>query len=178
MIILDLCSGTGNWSKPYREAGYDVRSFDIKNGQDIRLIERMDNVHGILAGPPCTEFARSGARWWRSKPPEALLEGLGVVDACMRLVWACKPKWWALENPSGRLSRYLGKPAMTFQPCQYGDPYTKLTCLWGDFNKPERNEVEPTEGSKMHKLPDSKGRAALRSATPLGFAYAFWRANP
>ena len=178
MIILDLCSGSGNWSKFYRDAGYDVRRFDLKDGQDVRLLERIEGVRGILAAPPCTHFARSGAQWWKKKGPEALLEGLSVVDACMRLVWACRPVWWALENPSGRLSRYLGQATMTFQPCHYGDPYTKLTCLWGVFNEPERNDVEPVEGSKMHLLPDSKGRAALRSETPLGFAKAFFDANP
>ena len=81
-------------------------------------------------------------------------------------------------NPVGKLNtRYLGKPRLIFDPCDYGDPYTKKTCLWGNFNIPKKNPVKPTEGSKMHLLPPSKYRAALRSVTPLGFAKAFFEAN-
>ncbi len=66
---------------------------------------------------------------------------------------------------------------MYFQPCDYGDPYTKKTCLWGNFNNPIKNPVAPTEGSKMHKYPPSKDRQMLRSITPPGFAKAFFEAN-
>jgi len=107
-----------------------------------------------------------------------LLEGLSVVDACLRIILMAKPKFWALENPVGRLNRWLGKPKMYFNPCDFGDPYTKKTCLWGEFNIPEKTPVEPTEGSKMHLLPPSGDRNMLRSITPKGFAKAFFRANP
>lgn len=130
---------------------------------------------GILAAPPCTVFAGSGARWPRTD--EQMVEGLSCVDAVMRLVWVYKPRFWALENPVGKLVRYLGKPRMYFQPCDYGDPYTKRTCLWGEFNEPAKTPVEPVEGSKMHLLPPSANRQALRSATPMGFARAFYQAN-
>jgi hypothetical protein len=67
---------------------------------------------------------------------------------------------------------------MTFHPSDYGDPYTKKTLLWGEFNHPIKQPVEPTEGSKMHKIGESKARASRRSATPPGFAQAFFEANP
>lgn len=105
-------------------------------------------------------------------------EGLSVVDACCRLILATRPKWWALENPAGKLRRYLGPPTYTFQPNDHGDPYTKRTCLWGEFNLPARNPVPATEGSKMHRLSPSPDRAARRSETPMGFARAFFEANP
>jgi len=177
-VILDLCGGTGSWSKPYSDAGYDVRVVDpLNGGGDVRLFERQD-VYGILAAPPCTHFAVSGARWWEGKGDGALLEGLAVVDACIRIVFACKPRWWALENPVGRLVKYLGKPKMMFNPCDYGDPYTKKTCLWGEFTLPmKKNRVIPVEGSKMHRLPPSPDRWRLRSETPMGFANAFFEAN-
>ena len=92
----------------------------------------------------------------------------------------CKPTWWALENPIGKLSRFLGPPQMYFNPCDYGDPYTKQTALWGDFNTSlPLNEVEPTEGSKMHTQYGGKGMRTknARSATPAGFARAFFEAN-
>lgn len=96
----------------------------------------------------------------------------------MKIVMVQRPKWWCLENPIGRLSWFLGDPKAYFDPCDYGDPYTKRTCLWGDFVMPPKSPVEPTEGSKMHRLPPSEDRAALRSVTPAGFAKAFFEANP
>lgn len=177
-LILDLCGGTGSWSAPYREAGYQVEIVDpLTDGRDVRLLERT-GAHGILAAPPCTHLSGSGARWWKDKGEDALLEALSVVDACLRVIWAAKPQWWALENPVGRLRRFLGDPAMIFQPCDYGDPWTKRTCLWGDFKPPTRTPVEPTEGSKMHLLPPSADRWRLRSETPPRFARAFFEANP
>lgn|SRR3990167_720100 len=178
-IILDLCGGTGAWSRPYKDAGYDVRIIDLDStGSDIRLFKKpLEKIHGILAAPPCTHFSGSGARWWKGKGDGPLLEGLSVADACLRIIYACDPEWWVLENPVGRLSQYLGPPVMYFTPCDYGDPYTKKTALWGRFNQPEKSPVEPTEGSKMHLLPPSPDRWKFRSMTPQGFAKAFFRAN-
>ncbi|MCK4817511.1 hypothetical protein KA005_17205, partial [bacterium] len=70
-------------------------------------------------------------------------EALSIVDACMRVIKISDPVFWALENPVGRLVHYLGKPKMYFDPCDYGDPYTKKTCLWGKFNEPAINRVDP-----------------------------------
>jgi hypothetical protein len=67
---------SGNWSRPYRQAGYHVLQHDGKLGQDIfedtipfcnLLRAEGITVHGILAAVPCTEFASSGARWWKAK---------------------------------------------------------------------------------------------------------------
>lgn len=185
-VILDLCGGTGSWSEPYREAGYDVRIIDPQEWLDgyggtgdVRLMEKLkEPVHGILAAPPCTHLASSGSRWWADKGTEPLIEALSIADACVRIVMFHRPKWWALENPVGRLKRFYGEPAYKFNPCDHGDPYTKKTLIWGEFSLPRRTPVEPTEGSKMHKLPPGPMRARLRSATPKGFARAFFEANP
>ena len=177
-VILDLCAGSGAWSEPYLAAGYDVRRFDLSSGSDVRLLEYVGPVHGILAAPPCTHFASSGARWWAEKGEEALLEGMAVVDACLRFVVLCRPTWWALENPIGRLRHYLGLPALAFDPCDFGDPYTKRTLLWGQFKQPEKMPVEPMDGSRMHVMSQSADRALKRSITPPGFAKAFFEANP
>lgn len=174
-IILDLCGGTGSWSKPYAEAGYDVRIITLP--PNIRLCCPPETAYGILAAPPCTHLSGSGARWWAAKGDKALLEALSVVDACLRFVVICKPKFWCLENPVGRLTKYLGKPKMYFNPCDYGDPYTKKTCLWGDFNEPAKNPVEPTKKSKLHLVSPSPHRGRIRSVTPQGFARAFFEAN-
>jgi hypothetical protein len=179
-IILDLCGGTGSWSKPYKDAGYDVRVIDLKLGDDVRLLKKPEEkIYGILAAPDCTHFAASGARWWEAKGSSALMQGLSIVDACLRIVTVCNPVFWCLENPVGRLRHYLGKPVMTFNPCDYGDPYTKKTCLWGKFNPPPPNPVEPTEGSKLWKMYGGKSEKTktIRSITPQGFAKAFFEAN-
>jgi hypothetical protein len=173
-VILDLCGGEGHWSKPYVLAGYDVRLLTLPDN-DVRTYIPPKEVYGVLAAPPCDHFASSGARWWETKGNLALLEGLSVVDACLRIIHITQPKFWCLENPIGRLTHYLGKPVMMFNPCDYGDPWTKKTCLWGNFNQPEKNPVEPTEGSKIHRM--SSSWKAQRSATPPGFAKAFYEAN-
>lgn len=175
-LILDLCGGTGAWSAPYKEEEYDVWVVDAE--QDVRLFRPPDSVHGILAAPPCTHLSGSGARWWKDKGNDALLEALSIVDACLRIVLMTQPKWWCLENPVGRLTHYLGKPKMYFHPWEYGDPYTKKTCLWGNFNEPVKSPVEPTEGGKIHRMPPSPDRGKLRSITPPRFAQAFFEANP
>jgi len=199
-IILDLCGGTGAWSRPYKEAGYDVRNITLPD-YDVRTYKPPENVYGILAAPPCTHLAGSGARWWKKKGKEALFEALAIVDACMRIILISKPKFWCLENPVGRLVHYLGKPKMYFNPCDFGDPWTKKTCLWGEFNIPKKNPVklfiDPKDipkgshhqdmvYSKLLKqkknpiwnMPPIKDRTELRSITPKGFAEAFFRANP
>lgn len=174
-IILDLCAGSGEWSKPYEQAGYRVERYDLPHG-DVRFLKaRREHVYGILAAPPCTVFAASGARWKRSLDEMAL--ALSIVDACLRAVIVHRPRFWALENPVGKLRSYLGKPALSFQPCDFGDPYTKKTLLWGEFNRPAPRIVFPWEGSKLHRLGKSKDRAAKRSVTPAGFARAFFEAN-
>ncbi len=178
-IILDLCSGTGAWSRPYVDHGYDVRLITMPE-HDVRLYEPPDNVYGILAAPPCTHLSRSGARWWKAKGEGALLEAMAVVDACLRVVVVTQPTFWALENPIGRISRYLGEPTLKFDPYYYGDPWNKRTWVWGDFAIPERADVESTQGDRTSSIGPTKNyydRSARRSITPPGFAQAFFEAN-
>lgn len=178
-IILHLCADIGSDSKPYKDAGYTVIQVGVQ--EDVRLYIPPKEVYGIIANPPCTHLAGSGARWWKEKGTSALLDALSIADACLRVVHVCKRtgnlKFWMVENPVGRLSKYWGKPIFYYQPFEYGDPYTKKTCLWGEFNIPQKYIVEPTEGSKMWKLPPSENRAELRSVCSPGFAKAFFEAN-
>lgn len=183
-LILDLCGGTGAWSEPYRLAGYNVKIIDpVQGSEDIRLYQHGGkDIYGILAAPPCNHLAVSGARYWEEKGPEALIEALSIADACLRLVALYKPTFWALENPVGRLRHYYGDPTLIFNPCDYGDPYTKKTLLWGNFNIPKKNPIEPIkvckQGSWVQKLGGKSERTKrLRSITPPGFAQAFFEAN-
>ncbi len=179
-IILDLCGGTGAWSRPYANAwrdGYDVRNITLPD-YDVRTYEPPDNVYGILAAPPCTYFCRM--RMCRGRPTNAEFTiGLAVVDACIRIYWKCSPKFFALENPQGYLKNWLGEPVLKFNPCDYGDAWTKRTWLWGDFNIPEKKEVKP-KGSWIHRKKGSHGISKgdkNNSVTPPGFAQAFFEAN-
>jgi hypothetical protein len=185
-VILDLCGGSGAWSKPYRDdPAYRVITVDVKRGGDIRLFRKPPfPVYGILAAPPCTSFAVSGSQYWKAKDASGdTLAGLAVVDACLRIVTVTRPRFWALENPVGRLKYWLGNPKMYFNPCDFGDPYTKKTCLWGHFNRPVKCPVAPVracdQGSWIQRLGGkSEKTKTLRSITPAGFAKAFKDANP
>ncbi len=179
-IILHLyCGKYASDSKLYRANGYDVRLIGLFYDKDVRLYVPPKNVYGIIANPPCTHLAGSGARWWEEKGDKALLEALALVDATMRIIMICSPTlaFWYIENPVGRLSRFLGKPDLIYNPCDYGDPYTKKTCLWGDFNKPKKKPVKPVKKSPIHYMSPSKDRSELRSICPQGFAQAFYKSN-
>lgn len=192
-VILSLCDYSGRWSQPYRDAGYEVIQVDIKLGFDVRLFPKLDKeVHGILMAPPCTEFAVSGAKHWKGKAkdtPEKLTNNIAIVDACLRSVIIYNPEWWVLENPVGRLKRWIGNKVYSFHPHEFagwlpvseqeGDQYTKYTCLWGSFNEPKKKSLPPVLGSKMHTMYGGKSERTkeMRSQTPRGFAQAFFEAN-
>lgn len=186
-IILSLFDYSGNWPKYYRESGnYDVYQVDIKLGLDILDMQPSDipsPVHGILAAPPCTDFASSGAQYWPAKDLDGRTQAsLALVDKTLEFIEYHKPQWWALENPVGRLAKLrpqLGQP-WYFQPYWFGDAYTKKTGLWGTFNSElPQSPVEPDPKSWLMQLGGKSERTKeLRSMTPLGFALAFYLANP
>jgi len=165
-IILDLCGGTGAWSKPYRDNGYDVQNITIPE-YDVRTYRLpREPVYGILAAPPCTMF--SDART-NAKTPRDLRGGMEIVQACLNIIYQLQYrtksdqqkypplKFWALENPwYGRLKWFLGNPKFTFNPWEFGDAYKKKTALWGYFNEPikthkEISQVLTDEQIKKHK---------------------------
>ncbi len=188
--ILSLFDYTGNWARPYAEAGYNVLTFDIQNGQDVNdfsveyFNENYDfgEVYGILAACPCTDFASSGARWFAEKDKDGRTKAsVDLVHQTLRTIEYFRPKFWVLENPVGRIGKLTDLPKWRtgFQPHNFGHPYTKKTMLWGQFNAkdiPIAN-VEPTEGSKMHNVAPGPERANIRSETPEGFSYAFFKGN-
>lgn len=185
--ILSLFDYSGNWPKYYLENGYNVYSLDIKKGVDIlelskQDIESLGPLYGVMAAPPCTDFASSGAQYWKAKDIDGRTEAsLRLIDKVIEIVEDTKPQFWALENPVGRLQKLrpqLGSP-FYFNPCDYGDPYTKKTGLWGKFNKNlPKNPVKPDPNNWIMKLGGKSERTKeLRSMTPLGFAKAFYLAN-
>lgn len=176
MLILDLCGGTGAWSKPYRDAGYCVEIIDpVADGQDVRLLQRVSaRVRGILAAPVCSKFSYARNRY----PPtdEELLFALSLVDACHRIVVVQQPAWWALENPRNKLRRYLGPARLEFYQWEYGDAGHKPTCIWGDFTVPMKSPKPRTKPSTFRtQYENARPEDAI---TPPGFARAFFEVNP
>lgn len=189
-IILDLCGGTGSWSAPYKAAGYDVRVITLPF-YDVRFYTPPSNVYGVLAAPPCTHFSIAGAQYWSIKDINGQTqEALSIVYACLDIINACSGlKFWALENPKGRLSRWLGKPTYIFNQSDFGAPYKKPTLLWGRFNTmiiqgPITENPIPFDRAPLYDLPenynlniDHNKRAARRSIYPPAFCQAFFEAN-
>lgn len=186
-IILDLCGGTGSWSRPYKEAGYDVRLITLPEYNVLHYIDMMpDNVYGILAAPPCTMFSMARTT---AKTSRDFTGAMKVVKACLEIIWTARAsgslKFWAMENPTAYLRQFLGKPVMKFHPYEFGDRYKKSTDLWGYFNEPRKSPVVLTkkeiDDSRVNTrpLPKIKGLSVAdrRAITPPGFANAFFKAN-
>ncbi len=203
-IILDLCGGTGSWSKSYLEAGYDVRlitlpDFDVTEWRKYpEIIEPIENgsIYGILSAPPCTMFSRARTT---AKTPRDFRGAMTVVRACMDIVWESQYhnrfglRFWAMENPAGHLQRFMGKPPFKFQPYDFGDRHSKQTFIWGNFNEPKKNPIKLNADeilrsrNNTRKLPEIPGDykqdgkmkpvQIRRSITPQGFAKAFFESN-
>ena len=146
MTILSLFDHSLQWSQPYWDAGYNVIEMDILNDPSVDLREinytwLMENViehlgesfDGILAGPPCTDFAVSGAQYWPKKDEDGTTaRSLELIDITLQLVEIMEgdedyqeenpdSTFWVLENPVGRLPKLrpeLGKP-IYFDPWEY-----------------------------------------------------------
>ena len=188
-IILDLCGGTGSWSKPYKDAGYDVRVISYPQ-HDIRCYAPPVGVYGVLAAPPCTYFSLVRNT---PKEPRNLRIAMDTVEHCLRIIWECqiqgKLQFWALENPRGLLRQFIGKPAYSFCPSEFGEEYNKKTDIWGYFNEPVKIREKQKKDSIaikniFHELPSEfikdpfmRKDAICRSITPPGFAKAFFEAN-
>lgn len=166
-VILDLCGGTGAWSKPYREAGYTVHNITLPEydlmkcwkmedekgkflmfrkeamerpfGPHYHLKIDISEVYGILAAPDCTHFsiARNTA-----KTPRDIPGAFELVKKCLEIIWTCSIygnlKFWCLENPKGLLMHLLGKPPFKFERWEFGDQGAKMTHLWGDLKFPKK----------------------------------------
>ena len=188
-IILDLCGGTGAWSRPYLEAGYEVHNITLPK-YDVRdfQLKPTDKIYGIFAAPPCTMFsiARKNA-----KTPPDFEKGMEIVLACLKIIWQAQLnhplKFWALENPRGFLRKFLGKPKYTFAQWEFGGKLSKYTDIWGYFNPPAKKvKIKPT-GIDIDKewqkpiqpdwIKEKLNRTEIRAITYESFARAFFRAN-
>lgn len=197
-----LCNKSGNMAKPWAEAGYECFCVDIQHSirndavkphgkglirfvwGDVRSWYPPASVAGriafMFAETPCTHLSSSGARDHQKKGGWMLADALQLFDsAYLACVYSGAP--FGLENPVGRLSTHRRKPDYTFQPWQYGDPWTKKTCIWAGngFVMPTPTHLTPPPETteKIWLMAPSDDRADLRSETPPGWAKAVFEAN-
>lgn len=173
-----------------RDSGYNVVSVDLKLGIDIMEFDykQYHNVEIIIAHPPCTEFAVSGARWWQNKPKELLQQAIALVNKTLEIIDYHKPKIFFIENPIGRISKCVPKlnqlDKYIFNPYDFAgysddsEAYSKKTVLYGKFNNPIKKPLPNLLGSKMWSLGWRTEKVQEeRSITPIGFAKAFVKSN-
>ena len=179
MNVLVACEFSGIVRDAFRSRGHDAYSCDLL---DTESEDKKYHIKGdilewcdsnwvwalMIAFPPCTHLAVSGARWFKDKQKEqqdAILFFMELVDSPIERV--------AIENPIGIMSTRYRKPDQIIQPWQFGHGETKATCLWLK-NLPKllpTNIVDGREG-RVWKEPPSKDRWKKRSRTYQGIADA------
>jgi hypothetical protein len=132
------------------------------------VLRHLDGWDAMIAHPPCTRLAVSGARWfhlYKNEQEEALEFVRQLLDAPIEKI--------ALENPISVISSRIRKPDQIIQPWMFGHGETKATCLWLK-NLPlliPTNIVSGRE-ARVHKMPPSENRWKERSRTLFGVAEA------
>lgn len=191
-IMLSIFDRSTVMAQPWAEAGFLCYCVDrqheageSREGNIIRVgcdvlewLPPRGDIAFVACFPPCTHVSVSGARWFRDKGLGGLIESLRLFDSAVKVSeWSGAP--YLIENPVSTVSTYWRKPDHSFDPCDYGDGWTKKTCLWtgGGFVMPEKRRVAVTAPGRIHRMPPSDERANLRSETPPGFARAVFEAN-
>lgn len=175
MKVLVACEYSGTVRDAFIRAGHDAMSCDLlpteSNGPhyqgDVRDILG-DGWDLMIAHPPCTHLAVSGARWFKDKVTEQA-ESLDFV----RLLMDAPIERIAIENPISIISSKIRKPDQIIQPWMFGHGETKATCLWLK-NLPKLTPTNIVEGrdNRIHRMPPSPDRWKLRSTTYSGIAQA------
>ena len=175
MRVLVACEFSGIVREAFRQKGHDAWSCDLLpteipgnhiQGNVIPILT--DGWDLMVAHPPCTYLAVSGARWWSQRQEEQE----DAIAFVMLLAESPIPKI-AIENPIGRLSTVWRKPDQIIQPWQFGHGETKATCFWLK-GLPLLIHTHVVEGreARIHKMPPSKNRGKDRSRTYTGIAVA------
>ncbi len=186
MKILVACEYSGIVREEFSKLGYNAWSCDLLpteiEGNHIQgnVLDCLYNDWDIMiAHPPCTDLAVSGAKWFKEKRVDGRQQV--AIDFFMQLVNA-PIKYIAIENPVGIMSTEYRKPDQIIQPWQFGDPESKKTCLWlknlpelvptNILKIPECGYWDNQTPSGQNKLGPSENRAKIRSKTYLGIAKA------
>jgi hypothetical protein len=180
MKILVACEESQAVTKYLRMSGHEAYSCDIEpcSGghpewhlqQDVAPLLRDIQWNMIIAFPPCTHLAASGARWFAQKRQDGRQQA--AIDFFMLFANADCPRV-AIENPIGIMSSEWRKPDQIIQPWQFGHGETKATCLWlKGLPKLVPTNVVEGRAQKVWKMSPSPERSALRSKTYDGIARA------
>lgn len=175
MKVLVACEFSGIVRDAFKARGHDAWSCDLLpteqpsqhiQGDVLEILE--DGWDIIIAHPPCTYLAVSGARWWETKQ----VEQRKAIFFFMSLAEADIPKI-CVENPVGVMSTFWRKPDQYIQPWQFGHGETKKTGLWlKNLPKLKPTNIVDSREARIHKMPPSKNRGKLRSITYQGIADA------
>ena len=175
MKVLIACEFSGTVRNAFSNMGHDATSCDLlptetpgKHYQgDVKDIIN-DDWDLMIAHPPCTHLAVSGARWFSKKQTEQA-EALEFVSFLMT---ANIPKI-AIENPISVISSKIRKPDQIIQPWQFGHGETKATCLWlKNLPHLKPTNIVPGREARIHHMPPSPERWRERSRTFQGIAIA------
>lgn len=178
MRVLVACEFSGIVREAFKQRGHyaiscDLLPTEIKgNHYEGDVLEFID-VYGndidlMIAHPPCTHLAVSGARWFKDKQKEQA----EALDFVRKLLEAPIPRI-ALENPVSVISTRIRKPDQIIQPYEYGHGETKKTCLWLK-NLPLLKPTKIVDGrfGRVHREAPGKDRWKRRSRTYQGIAEA------
>jgi hypothetical protein len=204
MNVLVACESSGTVREAFRKLGHNAWSCDLlpaddnspyhvvgdaryvianmiaNDGRDMIPINQAE-WDLVIAHPPCTHLASSGARHFAAKRADGRQqEG---IDLFLAILECCQKhaKKWAIENPIGIMSRLYRKPDQIIQPWMFGHPETKATCLWLGWLKPlvpthdvkaDMLALPVAKRHRIHHMPPSKDRWKLRSKTYQGIADA------
>jgi len=179
MRILIACEFSGIVRDAFIARGHDAISCDLlpseRPGPHLQcdIIELLDytmfhNWDLMIAHPPCTHLAVSGARWFKDKLPEQKL----ALEFVQRLMDADIPKI-CIENPVSIISSRIRKPDQIIQPWMFGEPFQKTTCLWlKNLPKLTPTKIMDVREQACWKMPPSKDRWKKRSVTYQGISDA------
>ncbi len=175
MLVLVACEFSGIVRDAFTAKGHVAWSCDIlpteKPGNHIQddVLNILDNGWDLMiAHPPCTHLAVSGARWFKDKRDEQF-QALSFVSSLMDapILKIC------IENPVSIISSRIRKPDQIIQPWQFGHGETKATCLWlKELPKLIPTNIVDGREARIHKMPPSPDRGRERSRTMQGIANA------
>ena len=179
MRVLIACEYSATVRDAFQAKGFDAWSCDLlpTEGDPQWHIQgdALQAVYGqqwdlLIAHPPCTHLAVSGARHFAAKIADGRQQE--ALDFVRQLLDAPIPHI-ALENPVSVISSHIRKPDQTIQPWQHGHGETKATCLWLK-NLPKLKPTNIVEGreQRIHRMPPGPDRWKERSRTFPGIAQA------
>lgn len=188
MRVLVACEESQVVCKAFRERGHEAFSCDLQpcsgghpewhiQGDVLSQLWYPSGPYGeyeqdkqwdlVIAFPPCTHLAVSGARWFKDK-----YEVQSYATNFFMQFTSLSGKW-AIENPIGIMSTRYRKPDQIIQPWQFGHGETKATCLWlNGLPKLQPTNIVEGREQRIWKMAPGRERAKMRSKTYEGIAKA------